>query len=256
MTLPILSYHGVGDPTGTPVDRWFMTTDRFAEHLDVLAAHGLRGVTMQNALNGAGPDTIALTFDGGFANFAEHAMPMLLSRGHGASLYVPTDFVGEQATWLGVIDEHANVLGWDALRTVAAYGIEVGSKSHSHRRLDLLTFDELIDELELSKHLLEQELRIPIIGFSYPHGRHDDRVLRAADEAGYRYAVGTRNRIRRPSDNCYALPRVAIEPHHTAEDLARFLQGRGLRRAPDTAARMAQHTFRTWRRYRSLAHLE
>jgi peptidoglycan/xylan/chitin deacetylase (PgdA/CDA1 family) len=89
--------------------------------------------------------------------------------------------------------------------------IEVGSHSHTHAQLSMLSNDALMQELRVSKHLLEEWTRQAVTHFAFPSGDHDGNVLRAVREAGYEYAWTTEPRMCKQADSWLRLPRLSIE---------------------------------------------
>lgn len=109
-------------------------------------------------------------------------------------------------------DRHA-FLGWDEVRQLARRGWEIGSHTHSHAILATLNEDELRDELQRSKRLIEENVGRPCTLFSFPNGGpadftpRDQRVLR---ETGYRAAVTQIGFVNDPGVDLFALRRVNI----------------------------------------------
>ena len=93
-----LMYHDIGfrsgparpiavgdDPTFT------VTPDRFVAQLDLLAALGFSGVSLNRALAGGVADPVAITFDDGNIGQVEHGVQALVARGMTATFFVTTD---------------------------------------------------------------------------------------------------------------------------------------------------------------------
>src|SRR5215208_1501406 len=99
-TLRILMYHKVNDipdnPTTVPVGR-------FDEQLHQLAALGYRVVGLDAVLDHytrglpLPPKAILITFDDGYRDILENALPVLQAHGHSAVIFVPVAYM-EDAT--------------------------------------------------------------------------------------------------------------------------------------------------------------
>jgi len=149
-----------------------------------------------------------LTFDDGFADFYETAVPLLCRYGLTATLFVTTGWVaGGSQRGPGSQD---GSLTWDHLAGIAAAGIEVAAHTEHHPELDQLAPAALQRELTGSKHLLEDRLGRAVTGLSYPFGYSSRRVRAAAAEAGYEYACVVANRVAGAGDDQYGLPRLTI----------------------------------------------
>jgi peptidoglycan/xylan/chitin deacetylase (PgdA/CDA1 family) len=67
--------------------------------------------------------------------------------------------------------------------------VEIASHTHSHPYLTLLDDNELITELEVSKHLLEKISHSKVESIAFPDGVYDERVLNFCRKAGYKNLV-------------------------------------------------------------------
>jgi peptidoglycan/xylan/chitin deacetylase (PgdA/CDA1 family) len=83
----------------------------------------------------------------------------------------------------------ADVLNWDDVKSISNLGMTIGGHTVTHPNLNLLSDDELLNELETSKKLIEHRLGISCDHFAYPTGFHSPKVLKAVQDCGYRSAV-------------------------------------------------------------------
>ena len=98
-------------------------------------------------------------------------------------------------------------MDWEALRRAAALGVEIGSHTRSHPHLTRLSDDDLQAELTGSREALEANLQRPCRFLAYPYGEMDERVRRAAEDAGYAAAYGLAADTRLGS---YGIPRADV----------------------------------------------
>lgn len=180
----------------------------FAGQLDYLSAEGfstLRAGDIAGAL-ASGSDLparpVALTFDDGFADFHDSALPALVQRGMTATLFVTTGWVAAGSD--------PGALTWSHLHDAVAAGVEIGAHTVCHPELDQLPARDLAGELADCKRELEDRLGVAVPGLSYPFGYSNRRVRAAAATAGYLYACAVANRLAGPADDQLALPRVTI----------------------------------------------
>ena len=78
-------------------------------------------------------------------------------------------------------------------------GVKIGSHGHSHRSFIYMSDSELINELKVSKQILEDIVSEEIDCLSPPFGHIDLRVLNEAYNIGYRN-IFTSNAISTPKD--------------------------------------------------------
>ena len=166
-----------------------------------LKRRNLRGVSMRElylALN-AGKTTglVGMTFDDGYEDFLNSAVPTLTKFGFTATVFVVAGMLGSENTW-----EHGSgprpqlkLLGADGLREVTERGMEIGSHSVTHQRLSGLDSEVLTNEVGDSRQMLSEIVDASVEGFSYPYGDLDGPAVRAARKAGYVYAVATKKQV-------------------------------------------------------------
>jgi peptidoglycan/xylan/chitin deacetylase (PgdA/CDA1 family) len=187
-------YHSISDSTAPDPHLLRVHPDRLESQLRLLARAGIRGVSLHEALRaraaGDRSRLVALTFDDGYADFREHAMPLLAGFGMTATVYVVSDRLGMTNDW----DADAPPLPLMTvadLRAVASAGHEVGCHGATHMHLAGATAEQLRHETAGSRAVLEDLLQQPVRGFCFPYGSHDDAAVAAAEAAGYAYACVT-----------------------------------------------------------------
>ncbi len=203
-----LMYHSVGERDDDPY-RITVTPDRFARQMRWLARYRLRGVAMGELLDAAGrggaKGLVGLTFDDGYADFPIRVAPLLARLGFTATVFVVAGKLGGGNDW-DRDGPRKPLLTAEQVGEVSALGMEVGSHGYGHRSLAHGDAD-LGCELERSRTVLESLTGVPVRGFCYPYGDVSDAAVKAAEAAGYDYAVATWPSGRRDR---YALPRTYI----------------------------------------------
>lgn len=104
--------------------------------------------------------------------------------------------------------EQTRLFAQDPLVTIGSHGI-------SHRRMNLLTDDELRNEMGTSRRILQNCTGQPVEHIAYPFGARDScgqREFEAARASGYKTAVTTRRGNLFPShrSSLYCLPRRVV----------------------------------------------
>ncbi|MFD4877571.1 polysaccharide deacetylase family protein [Streptomyces sp. NPDC058420] len=227
----VAMYHSVGDCSDDPY-RITVSPDRLAQQLSWLRGRGLRGVSMTDLLaaraRGEGQGLVGLTFDDGYADFVDNALPLLSRWGCGATLFVLPGRLGGDNAW-DPRGPRKPLLTADGIRQAAAGGVEIGSHGLTH--VDLTTADDttLLAEVAESRSRLRELTNSPVDGFCYPYGTIDARAMDAVRAAGYAYACAID-----PGDlnGPHALPRVHIGQNDTAVRLFLKYRLHRLRRRP------------------------
>lgn len=175
----VLLYHRVGAGTGASVD---LDVGLFTAQLELLVETCTR-VTLDETLERLeqrdAPDdhAVAVTFDDGTADFAEHALAVLVAQRVPVTLYLTTDFAESGRRF----PDGLPPVSWGALRDAVATGlVSVGSHTHTHRLLDRAEPDVIADELDRSRDLIEDRLGVPARHFAYPKARPGSAAADAA----------------------------------------------------------------------------
>ncbi|MGK5631787.1 polysaccharide deacetylase family protein [Streptomyces sp. URMC 123] len=215
----LLMYHSVTERTEDPY-RVTVSPRRLARQFDWLAARGLRGVGVAELLSeraaGRGTGLVGLTFDDGYADFLDNAVPLLRAHGFTATLFALPGRLGGDNEW-DPLGPRKPLLTAEGLRAVAAAGMEVGSHGLRHVALPGTDEETLRRETADSRRLLAELTGRPVTGFCYPYGTVDRRSAEAVRDAGYDYACAIDPG---PLTGPYALPRVHIGEADTGWRLA------------------------------------
>jgi peptidoglycan/xylan/chitin deacetylase (PgdA/CDA1 family) len=251
--VPILLYHAVTDAPGEHIAPFSVSPADFERQLDALLAAGYRCITFGEYMRrrDAGDERIAvLTFDDGFADFADHALPAMQARGLPSTLYVTTGWLADAPRREpGPSDR---MLSWSQLPELLDQGVELGAHSHSHPHMDTVPTRAVLDELRRPKELMEDALGRPVHTFAYPHGYHGPRVRRLTERAGYVSAAGVRNSLTSPQDHPFSVSRLTVRRTTTPEEFASWLTGTGRARGGGREA-LRTKGWRTYRRARAVA---
>lgn len=251
--VPILLYHSVHDHPLGDFGPFTVSRDQFASHLDRLQELGFQALTVAELLEHRATGTrlpartTVITFDDGFADFADHAWPQLQRRSLAATLYVTAGTVGGHSDWLAPVGAEATpMLDPVQLCELAASGCDIGAHSMTHPELDCLDRGRAVEEIRQSKDVLEQLLTQPVDSFAYPHGYHDREIKRIVAAAGYGSAAAVRNALSPADDDPFALARVTVMSDTDADRIEEILLGR---RVPTARPREMLRT-RVWRQVR------
>jgi len=218
--MKVLMYHWISGCPGQRLRHWGITPAQFEAQMRYLSEEGYRTVSLAEVAavaRGARATMekgVALTFDDGYQDFMEHALPILRRYGFQATVFLVANQVGKSNAWDAVHgDPPRPLLGWSAAASLAAEGVEIGSHARTHRFLPQLSDPELEDEIRGSKEILEDRLGIPVRFFSYPHGLHDGRCLALAAASGYEGACSDIRGGNRAGTDPFQLRRTMVTFH-------------------------------------------
>ncbi|CAB3913849.1 Poly-beta-1,6-N-acetyl-D-glucosamine N-deacetylase [Achromobacter deleyi] len=228
MSIPILMYHQIGEPNpkGTPFRGLTVHPDDFARQMRWMRFLGYRGLSMRDVMPYVRGErrgkVFGITFDDGYRNVVQNAMPVLDKLGFTATNYLVANQFDGGNVWDAKIGiPHSPLMTVEEMRQWAAAGHEVGSHTLDHVHLPEMTPDEARRQMVESKDVLEQALGAPVTAFCYPYGDHGPEHLAMAREAGYDNATLTKRGLANASDDPFGLPRVTVS---RSTGIFRFLQ--------------------------------
>jgi peptidoglycan/xylan/chitin deacetylase (PgdA/CDA1 family) len=241
----ILMYHSL-DESGSVVS---VSPRDFADQVSLLADSGFRAISLREALqyrslHGAWPGKCAvITFDDGYANLYEYALPVLSRYGFTSTIFIISGYMGGRNDWgppppgLGDLE----ILSWGQAAEMAAAGMEIGAHTRSHLNLERLSDDEAKDEIISSRIEIEDRLGLPVDSFAYPFGNVSDSHVEVARKE---FKAACTTVLRRAGDEApHRLPRVDMYYIRSNQNLKTLLSGRldnylAIRRLGRTARRM------------------
>jgi peptidoglycan/xylan/chitin deacetylase (PgdA/CDA1 family) len=223
-TLRVLMYHKINDE---PENSVTVPISLFDEQMAQLGDLGYSPVSLDDVfayyVDGVPlpPRAVLITFDDGYRDNLENAVPVLQRHGYPAVLFVPIGYLDgsrplphdDHLASRGILNR---TLRWEDLAALEAAGVRVGSHGIGHRPLADLEVDEAAREITLSKLRLEDALGRPVRAFAYVKGSeaHYRLVhLSLLKQAGYQLAFTSVSGANGPSTDPLQLHRYNVEPY-------------------------------------------
>ncbi len=215
--IPILTYHqiAVAPAKGAPYRSLYVDPCDFARQMAFLALLGYRGLSMRDLqpyLRGEKVGkVVGITFDDGYVNNLQHALPVLKKHGFTSTCYAVSGLLGSTNTWdipTGIAQ--VPLMTAEQLKQWTAAGQDLGAHTRNHVHLPQLTASECEQEISLSKHDLEQATGEAVAHFCYPYGDFDAATVVAVDRAGFESATTTRRGRCHAGESMLTLPRVPV----------------------------------------------
>ena len=227
VAVPTIMYHHVRPrdtfPPGVVFGGW-ISTENFERDLAWLKECGFHTVTTSDIIDGRLPEKpVFLTFDDGYTDFLDYAVPLLVKYGFTAANAVVTRRTAGLSTWASA-DEWPldSMMTWPQIRRCLQAGMEIGGHTQTH--VNLFYEPEELGQVRGSFDDLLDALGRPPIYFCYPwgmsgHAFHEGMV--AVREAGYLLATSTWPPRRAfLSSDPYFFPRKFANEEDSLEDFA------------------------------------
>jgi peptidoglycan/xylan/chitin deacetylase (PgdA/CDA1 family) len=232
--VPVLMYHSVSDAPANSTRALSVSPGMFAAQLRYLRSEGFTGLTFgelcQRRPSGqplpARP--IVLTFDDGYADLIEEALPIMIEHGFPATVFVTTGWLRDAAQYAAGTPL-GRMLSWGQLAELSSAGVEIAAHSHSHPQLDQISEPRLRVELADSRRLLEDRLGQPVYSLAYPFGYSNKRVRAVVHEVGYRQAAAVANAVAGSACDPFGVPRLTIRRSTSLAGFARVAHQQRIR---------------------------
>jgi peptidoglycan/xylan/chitin deacetylase (PgdA/CDA1 family) len=174
----VLYYHSIPSDKRAAFARQLDTIVRWAKPIPA---------DVRRPLNGDA-HYVAVTFDDGFENVVENALPELEKRKIPSTIFVIADALGRFPHWLtdpAEREQHGKLMSVDQLQKVPSELVSIGSHTMTHPVLPLLSPRKARHELSESRAKLEKLLNVPVDLFSFPRGAFNEDLVRWCQEVGY-----------------------------------------------------------------------
>ena len=238
----VLLYHHID----SKINPSTITPDTFSSHLDMLERKGFNVIPIFNLKkiyqNPAGlpPNAVVITFDDGYESFYTYAYPELVKRKMVATNFLIVGRIGNKTGEIPKLD-------WEQVQEMQGQGMSFFSHtfdSHYYaptkywgsaepvfskpiylteaKRMETETeyVNRVVSDFKMAKDVLEAELGGERDMFAIPYGWYNTRVLKMAEQVGYKYIFSINSGINDKGTKATRLRRVnAGHPDLSAEML-------------------------------------
>ncbi|GAB3520455.1 hypothetical protein GCM10027442_43510 [Emticicia fontis] len=212
-----------------------VSVSQLEEHLQFLQSKGYQILPLERLVScvlekdelPAKP--VFITFDDGYLNNLEYAYPILQGYNAPATIFLPTNYIGQKSSWDAAADDLMSI---HQLKSLSPALISFGLHSHTHRNYKTLGIDEIAEDLQNNIRYFE-ESNLPFVpAFAYPYGgRPKNKALlqqmkEKMQAMGIVMAFRIGNRLNPSFRNVYELQRIDITGNDSLEVVERKLRGK------------------------------
>jgi peptidoglycan/xylan/chitin deacetylase (PgdA/CDA1 family) len=202
VSIPVLNYHSIGV---TPGNTLVLDPKKLIRQMEFLADQGYSPLTLSDFIlllekkKSAPAKPVLLTFDDGYIDNFEQAMPILKRHGFPATIFVSPGSIGLEGK-----------VNWKQLKEMHEAGWDVQPHGMTHPHLTELTAAEQKEEITQSRRQIEQQLGTKADIFCYPFGEFNKQTLTILKEEGFRYAFTIRQGRTTSSQDPLHLKRIYV----------------------------------------------
>ncbi len=199
----ILTYHSL-DSSGSVIS---VAPDTFRRHMELLAEYRIPVVPLSRIRQT--DRAVSITFDDGFANLEQHAIPLLAEYRFPATVFLVSGFCGHKNDWLGQSPAvpRLPLLSWPTVQSLSSPLLEWGAHTVTHPNLANVSPATVEKEIRESRQAIEDRTGASVRAFAYPYGSVTP-AAHAVASAQFETACGTRLRYLEPQGDPFHLPRL------------------------------------------------
>jgi len=165
----------------------------------------------------AGVRCVSVTFDDGYQNIVDNALPELAKRGIPATIFVVTGALGVTPNWedySGGTDLAMReiIMTAEQLRSLPSDLVQIGSHTRTHPMLARLPEQQVREELAASRKMLEEIIGREVKLFSFPYGSFNADVIAWCQDAGYERVFTTVPLQGSSKTDGFVVGRVTVDP--------------------------------------------
>lgn len=198
--------------------------ERFAVQMRVLAERGYPVLSMGQFtewLNGLEPvrtPAVLLTFDGGYPDQLENAVPALQAFDFPATFFPVSYYLDDEVA-------DGSMIGRKDLLDLARSGYTIGCHTHTLPDLTRLSVADIDREVNGSKQILEDLLGQRVSAFCYPYGACNARAASVVRQSGFDVAFTVDLGGVSRGDDPYELKRVPVLGDPSSREFSAYLSG-------------------------------
>ena len=172
----VLMYHSIGSEVENDIFKIYnISPELFKQHINFLIKSKINILGLNKGILNDDISGTLITFDDGYLNNYEIAEPILTEFNISFTVFVTANYINQN-----------KFLSTEKLKRLSIKdNVTIGAHGLNHVHLANLSDIKLLEELNKSKHKLEEIIQKEVFSISYPHGSVDTRVRDMAEKVGF-----------------------------------------------------------------------
>ncbi|MEL6812186.1 MAG: polysaccharide deacetylase family protein [Bacteroidota bacterium] len=159
--------------------------------------------------------SIVLTFDDGYVNQLELALPLLQKYHIKATFFIPLKYMGKEDSWN---ENTSPIMDAEVLRSLDPTLVELAYHSYAHRKYHEMTPEEVDEDTKMAFQAASSA-QLPLNAFlAYPYGKfprknpEKEHFFEQLKAYGFQYALRIGNRLNNfPFKDPYEIQRIDVK---------------------------------------------
>lgn len=212
---PVVLYHSLSDTgSGKGLRKFENEIKYFSERYTVITCK-----EYYNSLNSKKiSDPLIVTFDDGYSDNFEKALPILEKYGVKATFFISSGYISEEF-------EGAKMMSAEQIRILEEKGHEIGSHTHRHMNLRNHDYSEQFNDISMCINVLSSICRRRVTALAYPYGQYNNDTLKVMKELDINLGVTTASNNVINNDDLSEVPRIVMHNYESLKDVISRLEG-------------------------------
>ena len=160
------------------------------------------------------PDkSVFITIDDGYKSVFDTAYPILKKNKFPFSIFISAKYISD--------DRKSDFMSWEMLKKLKADGVEIYNHTYDHKSLNLMSDNEIIENIEKNHSILSKMVGTNFNFFSYPYGESNLRNEKLLEQLGFSLAFSQHSGVININSNKLRLPRFSLNEKYG--ELKRFI---------------------------------
>lgn len=229
--ISVLLYHRVNDDMRDPLT---VGVEQFDKQMEMIKER-YTVVSIEDVISGhvdraEQRPIVAVTFDDGYLDNYEYAVPILLKHRIPAAFFVTTGLIGTNRGFehdRKKLGYYLDNMTWENLVEMKEHGFVIGSHTVTHINCGKHNKQKVKEEIEESLETIKHKLNIENVIFAYPFGKKDDiteEIREFVKKCGYTGCLSAYGGVNKKIDK-YNVKRFGVDSQFTLRALRAHIEG-------------------------------